>query len=191
MKSFSTFLLLICGLCGVGFAQDTNDNPNGAKIDTIQPSVYLRVERRDKERVWLRMYNNTKWAIAVRTFTFYFNRQHSITLDNGNSVFALPSDEAIGSLHYYVEKEPAAAKEIKAPELLHGDSYSISWIASKGSILFSVPIKQLEPGLMIYVPFQYEWELSRQLIFNKEPEHRVYFRGVDLTARKEEKRARS
>jgi hypothetical protein len=34
---------------------------------------------------------------------------------------------------------------------------------------------------MIYVPFQYEWELNRQQIFNKEPEHRVYFRGVDLS----------
>lgn len=83
-----------------------------------------------------------------------------------------------------IRNEPMTSGHLKVPEVGYPDSSSISWIPSKGSILFSVPIKQLEPGLMIYVPFQYEWELSRQLIFNKEPEHRVYFRGVDLTARR-------
>jgi len=151
------------------------------KVEASKPTVYLTVERKDKEKAWFRMNNNTAWAIAVRTVTFYFNRQRTTNLSSGGSVFTLPSDQEIDSLHYYVEKEPGTPRRLKAPELGYPDSSSISWIPAKGSILFSVPVKQLEAGLMIYVPFQYEWELSRQLIFNKEPEHRVYFRGVDLS----------
>jgi hypothetical protein len=189
MKSFCVSLLLICNLGVIGFPQGTNSAPaNSAKINDVKPTIYLRFERRDKGKMWLRLYNNTKWAVAVQTFTFYFNRQHSTTLGNGKSVFALPSDEDIDSLYYYVEKEPAASKEMKVPELFHGDSFSISWIASKGSILFSVPISQLGTGLMIYVPFQYEWELNSQLIFNNEPQHRVYFRASDLSEHTESRK---
>lgn len=181
MTSFCVSLLLICALCGVGSPQGARAAADGdTKIDDVRPGVYLRFERRDKGRIWLRMYNNMKWAVAVRTFTSYLNRRGAITLGNGESVFTLPDDEAITSLHYYVEKEPAASNKLKAPEVFHGDSYSISWIASKGSILFSVPAGQLERGLKVYVPFQYEWELSPQLIFNNEPQHRVYFRATDL-----------
>lgn len=182
MKIFFAALLVACNLCVIGFAQGAkNNSAENARLDDAKPTVYLRVERRDKEKVWLRVYNNTRWAVAVRTFTFYYNRKRAIDLGNGKSVFALPSDEEIDSLHYYVEKEPTASTEVKVPKLFHGDSSSISWIPSKGSILFSVPTKQIEPGLMIYVPFHYEWELNGQLIFNNEPEHRAYFRGVELS----------
>ena len=119
-------------------------------------------------------------------FSFYFNRKRTTPLASGGDVFTLPDDVEIDSLHYYIEKERGSSNRVKAPELVYSGSSSISWIAAKASILFCVPIKQLDPGLMIYVPYQYEWELNRQLIFNNEPEHRVYFRGVDLTARLDE-----
>lgn len=183
MKIFCVALLLvICSFCGTGMAQDAKSNSvESARVDDVKPTVYLRVDRKDKEKVWLRMYNNTRWAVAVRTFTVYFNRKRTTQLVSGGSVSTLPSDEEINSLHYYLEKNLSAPVELKLPELSHGDSSSISWITSKGSILFSVPLKQLQPGLMIYVPFHYEWELNSQLIFNNEPEHRAYFRGVDLS----------
>jgi hypothetical protein len=181
MKIFCVALLVIYNLCGIGFAQSmTNASVKTTKLDDAKPTVYLSIERKDREKAWLRMYNNTKWSLAVRTFTFYFNRRQSIILSNGRSVFALPGDEEIDSLHYYVEREPMVSNELKVPRHLHSDSYSISWIPSKGSILFSVPTDQLVPGLMIYVPFQYEWELNPQLIFNNEPQHRVYLHASDL-----------
>jgi hypothetical protein len=172
--------LLLSNLCGFGFVHHATNNL-AAKVDDLKPTVYLRVERREKETVWLRVHNNTSWALAVRTFSFYFNRKNVTYRLNGHSVFALPSDRDVDSLFYYVEKEPTASKEVKVPRLSHGDSASISWIPAGGSILFSVPTEQLDPDLMIYVPFQYEWELSEQLIFNNEPDNRVYFRGADLS----------
>ena len=155
--------------------------PARIKVEAGKPTVYLTLERRDKEKVWLRMNHNTGWAIAVRTISFYFNRQRTTNLSRVKSVFTLPNDKEIDTLHYYVEAERGPTGHIKAPKLSYPDSSSTSWIPAEGSILFSVPVRQLKPGLMIYVPFQYEWELNTQLIFNKEPEHRVYFRGVDLS----------
>ena len=157
--------------------------PQAVKIENTNPTVFLSVERRDETRVWFRLNNNTKWAISVLTGTFYFKRQRTADLESAGTVFTLPSDTEIDSLHYYVEKEPNTPSRLKAPEIGYPDSSSVSWISSKGSILFSVPMKRLGPGLMIYVSFHYEWELNRQLVFNNEPEHRVYFRGVDLSAR--------
>ena len=185
MRTFYVAALVIGSFCGPVYPQAVTAGPaKSVKVEDSKPTVYLSLERKDKEKAWFRMNNNTAWAISVLTVTFYFNRQRATNLGNGKSVLVLPSDQEIDSLHYYVEKEPMTPGHLKVPEVGYPDSSSISWIPSKGSILFSVPIKQLEPGLMIYVPFQYEWELSRQLIFNKEPEHRVYFRGVDLTARR-------
>lgn len=174
--------LVICFLCGPVYSQAvTTETTKRVKVENSKPTVYVTVERKGKEKASFRLHNNTNWAISVRTVSFYFSRRGTTPLVSGGSVFTLPDDKEIDTLHYYVEKEPMTSGRLKAPELHYPDSSSISWIASKGSILFSVPMKQLEPGLMIYVPFQYEWELNRQQIFNKEPEHRVYFRGVDLS----------
>lgn len=175
-------LFLSCALCGLVDAQTpATEQANNVRVKQIKPTIYVSLERRDKEKAWFRLHNNTTWAIAVQTGTFYFNRNRTAPLSQGKQVFTLPNNVEIDSLHYYVEKEPMSLSQVKAPELRYPDSSSISWISSKESILFSVPINQLVPGLMIYVPFHYEWELNEQLIFNSEPDHRVYFRGVDLS----------
>lgn len=185
MRTLYVAALVIGSLCGPVYPQAATTGPaKSVKVEDSKPTVYVSVERRDKEKAWFRMHNNTTWAISVLTGTFYFNRKRTTPLGSGGSVFTLPGDQEIDSLHYYVEKEPMTPGHLKVPEVGYPDSSSISWIPSKGSILFSVPVKQLEPGLMIYVPFHYEWELNGQLIFNKEPEHRAYFRGVDLSKEK-------
>jgi hypothetical protein len=182
MRTFYVAALVIVALCGCVYPQAvTSEKTTTVKVDNSKPTVYLTVERKDKEKVSFRLHNNTNWAISVLTISYYYSRKRTTPLGSGGSVFTLPDDVEIDSLHYYVEKEPRTPSRVKVPEVGYPDSSSISWIASKGSILFSVPLKQLDPGLMIYVPFHYEWELNRQLIFNNEPEHRVYSRGVDLT----------
>jgi hypothetical protein len=182
MRTLYVAALVIGSLCGTVYPQAAATGPvKSVKAEEIKPTVYLTVERKDKEKASFRLHNNTTWAISVLTVSFYFNRTRTTPLGSGGSVFTLPDDVEIDSLHYYVEKEPMTSSRVKAPELHYPDSSAISWIPSKGSILFSVPVKQLDPGLMIYVPFHYEWELNRQLIFNNEPEHRVYFRGADLS----------
>jgi len=180
-KLFVAALVIGC-FCGSVYPQaESKVSSKIVKVDDGKPTVYLAVDRNDKERLWLRLKNNTAWAIAVRTYSFYFNRKQATSLAIGSSVFILPSDQNIDSLHYYVEKELRTRSRTNPPDLGYPDSFSISWIPAQGSILFAVPVKHLAPGLMVYVPFQYEWELNTQMIFNKEPEHRVYVRGVDLS----------
>lgn len=182
IRIFCLSFLTMCAWCGLASAQIGTTEPTASvRVEQLKPTVYVSLERKDKKRALFRLNNNTTWAIAIRTWTFYFNRTRSTRLGQGTEVFTLPSDVEIDSLHYYVEKEPMTSTRGKPPELHYPESSSISWIPSKGSILFSVPLKHLHPGLMIYVPFNYEWELNRQLIFNKEPEHRTYFRGVDVS----------
>jgi hypothetical protein len=182
MRTFYVAAFVMVALCSPVYPQAVaSEKSTSVKVENNKPTVYLTVERKDKVKVSFRLHNNTNWAISVLTISYYYSRKRTAPLGSGGSVFTLPDDVEIDSLHYYVEKEPRTPSHVKAPELGYPDSSSISWIAAKGSILFSVPIKQLEAGLMIYVPFHYEWELNRQLIFNNEPDHRVYFRGVDLS----------
>jgi hypothetical protein len=152
------------------------------RVEPTKPTIYLSVERKDKDRVWFRINNNTAWAIAVTTISMYFyvDRNRPIHLENGMTVFALPADREISTLHYYLEREPDSPRRLKVEKLSYPDVSSTEWIAPKSSILFSAPASQLPPGTLVYVPFQYEWELSGQSIFNHEPEHRVQFRAVDL-----------
>lgn len=184
MRVFLVAVIVIGSFCTAVYPQaDTKVSAKIVKGEDSKPTVYVTVQRTDKEKAWLRLKNNTGWAIAVRTDSLYFDRRRTTPLASGGEIFTLPEDKEIDSLHYYVEKEPGVSNRVKAPELSYPDSSSISWIAPNTSILFGVPLKQLDPGLILYVPFQYEWELNKQMIFNKEPEHRVYFRGVDLSAR--------
>ncbi len=182
MRSLCMSLLLIVGtLSGIGYSQgSTSRRVDDVRIDDAKPTVYLSVERKDEQTLRCRLYNNTTWAISVRTVSYYFKWNRTLRLSNGISVYSLPTDDEIESLHYYIEKEPTAQGKLKAPELHYGDSSATSWIPPRESITFSVPAIYLRPGLVLYVPFNYEWELSNQMIFGNEPEHRVYFRGVDL-----------
>ena len=39
-----------------------------ARIDSAKPTVYLALERLEENgRIWLRLHNNTRWAINLRT----------------------------------------------------------------------------------------------------------------------------
>jgi hypothetical protein len=182
MTTLCAALLCILALGGETSKQVPSEPPDRRfRVEAPRPTIYLEVERNDHEQVWFRLHNNTRFSLAVRTVSFYRNRGGKVGLGDGNLTSVLPADVEIRTLHYYVEKDDPSSKHVSAPEVGYPDSYFVSWIPAGNSILFAVPSSRLRPGLSVYVPFQYEWELSEQLIFNGEPEHRVYFRGVDLS----------
>src|SRR5215467_5483012 len=80
-----------------GLAQNSNSN-NG------EQGIYINVECENAKTVRLRLYNNTDWAIAIPTYSFYFNPKNAVAikLKSGLTVFPLPADRDISSIYYYV-----------------------------------------------------------------------------------------
>lgn len=154
--------------------QSTSSNKGGP------PAIYIDVECESAKAVRLRLYNKTDWAIAVPTYSFYFNPKNvvAIKLKSGQTAFPLPSDRDISSIYYYVERD--ADQKVDVPTLSYPDSFNESWMASKSSIRFTVPREHLREGLKIFVSFNYEWELSDQGVIHSDVQHRVFFRGVTL-----------
>ena len=150
------------------------------RIEAARPTIFLDVESQDRDQVRFRLHNNMSVAVAVRTLSFYKVGQGAGSLSYRNPRSVLPPDVDIRTLHSYVEKDDSSSKRVRSPDVRYPHTYFDSWISPGNSIRFTVPSSWLRPGLSIYVPFQFEWELSEQLIFNGEPKHRVYFRGVDL-----------
>lgn len=125
------------------------------RLNQSKPSVYLSFEKfgrrlplypgEGSEGVWLRLHNNSKWKIYVKTF--------GVSKEYGD----------VG-LFYQVEKLPGMEWKVKESELPSGYSVthhsSVRTIDSGASALFSVPREHLAEGLIVVVNFSYEWEFA-------------------------------
>jgi len=142
---------------------------NEVRIDSAKPTVYLALERLEENgRIWLRLHNNTRWAINLRT-------KNSgavlvpLTLISGQTVSALADGSEV-SPEYLIEN-------VQDPG--YGDYWCAtirSWVAPGQSAVFSFPGEHLKFLGRFSVSYKYEWETEGQ-----EPEHRVRFRERDLT----------
>jgi hypothetical protein len=162
---------------------EKSERENQMKFEENTATVFVKAECEEKQRIRFRLFNNTKWAIAVSTFSFYLNPNNirKATLQNGKTVYLLPNDKEISSLFYFTETEQLQGS--KKSIVLGGyksDSSNISWIGSKDSIIFSIPKEELKNSTELYIIFRYEWELSEKGFFlPNEAEHRAYFRFPD------------
>ena len=152
----------------------------GARVRADKPTVYLEYVCRDKKKVYLRMYNNTIWHISVVADDLYYPSKTPIKLRNGINTYAAPNDKEI-SLQYRIEKWALPSENVEVPKVAYSDNGFSDWIASQDSILFSVPIEYLRKDLQIFVGFNYEWEITKKGHTLNDPEHRVSFRGLDLS----------
>ena len=142
------------------------------RIIKDKPTIYISFERlgrreplktgESNQGVWLRIHNNTNWSITF-------------------SAFGVPHSLGDMGVYYEIEAEP----EISLSDVPIGyrpiDVYSTIVLHPKESVGFSVPREHLAKGLGIYVKFNYEWEKRKGYVnIEGEPEHRVYFRYLDL-----------
>jgi hypothetical protein len=126
-----------------------------------QLSVYLTLERvgqlkspesaDDKDRVWLRFHNNTRWPIR---------------LDMGG----VPSAE-YGDAELFFDG--LLDGKLVFRNLCH--SCTTNMLGSGRSLIFSVPRVDLGEGRAIRVKFSYGWEDWDDVTAGREPEHYVYF----------------
>ncbi|HEV7646405.1 MAG TPA: hypothetical protein VGO50_20900 [Pyrinomonadaceae bacterium] len=150
------------------------------KFEETKPTVYLEFERTGtgepirssdvKDRIWLKMVNNTRWSIYVYKF--------------------VTRDKELGIFHS-VEKIRAniATKIIPLGYIRMDVGWQILEIKPNQSVSFSVPRNHLAANLKIGINFKYKWEYgsNSDKVSYTEPRHTVFFSFSDLTRALEKK----
>lgn len=173
-------LILILFLTSISFAQNGSEELKfGGRVKRDKPTVYLDYVCQNKEKAYLRMYNNTIWHISIKADRLYPSKIR-IKLRNDVDTYAAPNDKEL-SLYYRVEKWALPWENVAIPKFPYPDNGYDSWIASQDSILFSVPVRYLRKDLQVFVRFAYEWEVTKEGYTINDPEHRVFFRGIDFS----------
>lgn len=207
MNKIFLCVVLFCGFALVVPAQQ--QRPSITKADVIlskdKPTVYVSFERAGERKpvyagesnqgIWLRLHNNTRWAISFCTESLYVGTKITpLRLSDGRGALGLREGveispcyevEAVRSYEsvrtsdggWHIEK-PVNVPTV--PVGTRGHVFSTSWLPSGRAVIFSIPREHLAKYLAIYVSFAYEWETAERDYGNKEPEHRVYFRAADL-----------
>ena len=156
--------LFLAGLAVSSAAQPATE----VRIDPTKPTVYLAFEQLGENGlIWLRLRNNTHWAINLRT-----ENPGAVlvpmTLISGQTVSALADGSKV-SPEYLIENvmdRGYGAYSCTSTE---------SWIAAGQSAIFSFPGEHFKFLGRLSVRYKYEWESEYQ-----EPEHRVRFDERDL-----------
>jgi hypothetical protein len=184
-------------------------------VSKEKPTVYLTFEKagprsavyaaESDQGVWLRLHNNTKWAINIATLSAYVAGEKTklLRLSDGRSVFGLREGVEISPRHgvevvdrYESRKLPDGGVHINEninvpnPPVGYNRGGHVSgsaWLPSGHSVIFSLPKEHLAKRLAIFASFRYEWETAERDDGSNEPEHRVWFRAADLPSRLPEK----
>jgi hypothetical protein len=152
-------LLMVFSIPGIAVYAQT---PAEVRINPSQPTVYFTAERLAGENLWLRLHNNSRWAIS-----FEAERPAEISIP-----YRLADGSEIKSLIEGAEVFPRY--EIENPLTgwyrEHPCGFSELWLTPGNSALMRVAIEKLRPLAFVYVSINYEWEGDQQ-----RPEHRVKF----------------
>jgi hypothetical protein len=168
MRTILSTLLLLSSLVLTVHAQQSG----AVSQDISKPTIYLTLERfGENDSVWLRLHNNTWWAISFRTDDPYQGASVTpLILGDGRQVPGLADDLEVAP-EYFIEH---ATDRVTT----HARSWctaSRSWLPPGRSVVFSFPRKDLKSWEQIYVRFTYEWEQG-----GNDPEHKVKFYGNDI-----------
>jgi hypothetical protein len=197
MRNLLLALLVLFSLAATDLAQDESPAFDAdIRISKDKPGVYTTFERlgkapnpmdarlaetgepsKSKEKgndVWLRLHNNTRWAIGFRTWSSYFGKNVTpYRLPNGANSFGLGDSMEVNVVYQVAESDGKVVP-------YGGDNSSYSLLPSGRSIIFSVRRDHLSKGRFIYVEFDYEWEFGQTYSNNMAPVHRSEYYGNRL-----------
>lgn len=144
-----------------------------AVIRRDRPTVYLCLDRKTDNDVWLKIYDNTIWTIR---FAGGGKSSRLIDLPDGTRVGAF-SNGAVASPEYRFESRQTGAEV----DYSWGDVHTFAFLPSDNYVLFRVPASKFERNLL-FLEYQYEWEFSGAVgSESNPPQHRVYFSGNSCT----------
>jgi hypothetical protein len=197
MKNLLLTSLVLLSLAATGLPQDKSPVSDAdIRLSKEKPGIYITFERlgkapnpmdarlgetgepsKSKERgndVWLRLHNNTRWAIGFRTWSLYVGK--SVTpyrLPNGANSFGLGGGMEVNVVYRVEESDGEVVP-------YGGDNSSYSLLPPGRSIIFSVMREHLSKGRSINVEFEYEWEFGQTYSNNLAPVHRSEYYGTRL-----------
>ena len=213
MNKMSLSVLVLCGFCATVSAQqgESCGTKAGILLAKDKPTIYITFERPGKVKptptrlaatdtsrrqsddpniqvVWLRLHNNTRWAINFPTDSLYVGPKiTAIRLCDGRGALGLRTDIEVNARYeadaVSGDESARTSDAAQPPVIRRSDVFSTSWLPPGGSVIFSVPREHLAEGLAIYIPYNYEWEYGERIFRSDEPQHRVYFRASDLPER--------
>jgi hypothetical protein len=211
MQRILITVFLLCGLV-TGSPRQQGQLPfsrANIAISGGQPTVYITFDHAGERSpvhpseshrgIWLRLHNNTHWAIRFPTDGLYVPpKVVPFTLGDGETALGLRDGLEVNLRHgveqvdsYESHEEPGGRivinRSVKLQEIpvgynKGGDVYSEAWLPPGNSVVFSVPKEHLAKHLGVYITFNYEWECVGGDCNTAEPEHRVYFRASSLLA---------
>lgn len=195
VKKLFTIIVISSLLCWSVAAQSSPPcrNNSEALLTKDKPAAYITFERAGKRNpryegesgdvVWLRLHNNSIWAIHFWTDSVHPAPEYTqMRTCNGK----------VEVIREGIEVEPAyLAEQDRTGEKVSGlgegfRMYGDTWLASGRSLLFSVPREHLANEYTVYIPFSYEWEWKwkngkpDKEIADKEIEHRVHFYAREI-----------
>jgi hypothetical protein len=155
-----------------------------AAVNRAKPSVYLSLERLDKivrydgqveDAVWLRLNNNTGWAINVNTLGISYAERPQYTHLNLCRHKVIAVSEGSGERPiYFLETKNGERANLYSHVLTAGDI----WIASGSSLEFPVPQSHLASNQRLGINYSYQWEWQWNTLEPThklgEPSHTVY-----------------
>lgn len=139
-----------------------SQTPSEVRIDPQQPTVYFTPERLVGEKLWLRLHNNSRWAISFR-----IQNQTEITIP-----FRLADGREVNTLIDGSEVSPEydIGNPVSGWYAEYWCATIETWLAPGTSALIPVPFEKLKPLADFYMRFRYEWGGN-----GPEPEHRAKF----------------
>jgi len=198
MRHLIFTLVLSCSLANICLPQQVNSSTSAddIRLSKDHPAIYITFERRGKainpmdsrlaetgetsksqeksDDIWLRLHNNSRWAILFPTWSLYIGKKVSLyRLSDGKSVLGLSDGMEVNAKYQVVENDGKVVP-------YGGDSHSSSWLPSGHSVIFSVSREHLSKDRSIYVYFNYEWESGQVYSNNLSPEHRSIYWGYRL-----------
>lgn len=169
------FIGLIC--CAICFSVDvsaqnrraSNLKRDEAVIRRDMPTVYLCLDRKTDNDVWLRIYNNTIWTIR---FPGEGKRSTLLKLPDGTNVAALSNGD-IASPEYRFESKQTGGEV----DYSWGDVHTSVFLPPNTYALFKVPSGKFDRNLL-FLKYAYEWEFTGAVASESHPpRHRIYFSG--------------
>lgn len=226
---FLIFLLGFCSLPLIGQDKKSPDTYKTIRIDSKKQSVFLEYvksgvcfngnyftvinvgpceKKSDSDReynaVWLRLVNNSRWAIGVKVRKAAPRVEYGLSLTDELTV-AAAKDSAEFDVVYSVESEtgcdfhidvpagqPCARRETTVPVIPLPPMTGMVFVPSGKSVLFAVEENHLKKYLLVLASFTYEWEHTTSSLSNiNMPKHTVDFSWYDLeTSRKKDPKSK-
>lgn len=176
---FKNLLLYFIGpiCCAICFSVDvcsqtrraSNLKRDEAVIRRDRPTVYLCLDRKTDNDVWLRIYNNTIWTTRFRGGG---KMSTLLKLPDGTRVAALSNGD-IASPEYRFESKQTGGEV----DYSWGDIHSAIFLPSDTYALFKVPSGKFNSNLL-FLEYAYEWEFTGAAgTESHPPRHRVYYSG--------------